>query len=98
MATIVAAAIMGRGEQTIYRILWESDSLAAYETIDVQVDSRGIARLTLNRPEARNAMSQQMIQELRAAARELAADAAVRGIVLTAAGEIFCAGGDLKGM
>lgn len=69
-----------------------------YETIDVQIDSRGVARLALNRPEARNAMSQQMIQELRAAARELAADAAVRAIVLTAAGDVFCAGGDLKGM
>ncbi len=67
-------------------------------TLLVTRSPRGIATVTLNRPEARNAMSQQMIVELRAAFRELVADTAIRGIVLTGAGEVFCAGGDLKGM
>ena len=71
--------------------------MPSYETIAVEVDSRGIARLTLNRPEAKNAMSQQLVGELREAARGLADDPAVRGIVLTGAGDVFCAGGDLKG-
>jgi methylglutaconyl-CoA hydratase len=66
--------------------------------IDVAVDARGAARLVLNRPDAKNAMSQELMRELGAAARELAADPAVRAIVLTGAGDVFSAGGDLKGM
>mgnify|MGYP001446467744 CR=1 FL=1 len=66
--------------------------------IDVSVDPRGVARLTLNRPEAKNAMSQQLMLELAAAARQFIADASVRAIVLTGSGEVFSAGGDLKGM
>lgn len=69
-----------------------------YETLLVEPSPRGIARLTLDRPEAKNALSQPMIDELRAAARDLAADATVRGVVLTGSGDVFCAGGDLKGM
>lgn len=69
-----------------------------YQAIQVTTSDQGVARLTLNRPEARNAMSQQLIEELRAAAAELVADPRVRVIVLTGAGDVFCAGGDLKGM
>jgi methylglutaconyl-CoA hydratase len=66
--------------------------------VDVSVDPRGVARLMLNRPEAKNAMSQQLMLELAGAARQLVADASVRAIVLTGSGEVFSAGGDLKGM
>lgn len=66
--------------------------------IEVALDPRGVARLTLNRPEAKNAMSQDLMRELRTAAAELAADPQVRVIVLTGAGDVFSAGGDLKGM
>jgi methylglutaconyl-CoA hydratase len=66
--------------------------------IDVAVDPRGVARLTLNRPDAKNAMSQDLMRELAGAARKLVADDAVRAIVLTGAGDVFSAGGDLKGM
>lgn len=69
-----------------------------YSTIDVQTDKRGVTRLTLDRPEARNAMSQEMIRELATAVQELAGDDAVRAVVLSGAGDVFCAGGDLKGM
>ncbi|HPU52368.1 MAG TPA: enoyl-CoA hydratase [Burkholderiaceae bacterium] len=58
----------------------------------------GVLTLTLNRPEARNAMSRAMNQAL---AEQLAAaelDNAVKCIVLTGAGKGFCAGGDVKGM
>jgi Enoyl-CoA hydratase/isomerase len=58
----------------------------------------GVLTLTLNRPDARNAMSQAMNQAL---ARQLAAaalDPNVKCIVLTGAGKGFCAGGDVKGM
>ncbi len=70
----------------------------AYETIRLETDTRGVARLTLNRPEARNAMSQQMIRELQDAARQLAADENIRAVVFTGEGDVFCAGGDLKSM
>lgn len=66
--------------------------------IEVAVDPRGIATVTLNSPQTRNAMSNDLMRELRRAASELAADSKVRAIVLTGAGEIFSAGGDLKGM
>ena len=66
--------------------------------VAASVDPRGVARLTLNRPEAKNAMSQQLMLELAAAARQLVADASVRAIVLSGSGEVFSAGGDLKGM
>jgi 2-(1,2-epoxy-1,2-dihydrophenyl)acetyl-CoA isomerase len=57
----------------------------------------GVATLTMNRPEARNAMSGEMIQGLMEALPRLAMDANVRCIVLTGAGSAFCAGGDVKG-
>ncbi|MFI6542627.1 enoyl-CoA hydratase-related protein [Streptomyces prunicolor] len=51
---------------------------------------------TLNRPEARNALNPELIDELSAVLREGDADPAVRAIVLTGAGTVFCAGMDLK--
>ena len=72
--------------------------MADFQSIDLSIDDNGVARLTLNRPEARNAMSQDMILELRAASRQLAEDEKIRVVVLSGAGSVFCAGGDLKGM
>ena len=58
----------------------------------------GVLTITLNRPQARNAMSEAMNQALgqQLAAAEL--DPAVKCVVLTGAGQGFCAGGDVKGM
>jgi enoyl-CoA hydratase/carnithine racemase len=57
-----------------------------------------VARLTINRPEARNALSQDVMEGLLAALDRAAADPEVRVLVLTGAGEkAFCAGGDLGG-
>ncbi len=72
--------------------------MTSFETIDVAIDPRGVARVTLNSPATRNAMSNDLMRELRKSAAELAADPAVRMIVLTGAGDVFSAGGDLKGM
>lgn len=69
-----------------------------HETLLVAVDPRGVARVTLNRTDKHNAMNAAMIDELAALAAQLAADAAVRVVVLTGAGESFCAGGDLAWM
>ncbi len=60
--------------------------------------SRGIAHVTLNRPERRNAFDAVMVDELRKAFEELGADPSVRGVVLAGAGPVFCAGADLRWM
>ncbi len=69
-----------------------------FETVTIETDARGVATLTLNRPEKHNAMSSQMLDDLRAAAQQLAEDEAVRVVILTGAGKSFCAGGDLAWM
>jgi len=69
-----------------------------YETIRVSVDGRGVAALTLARPDKHNALSGTMIGELTTVARLLGADTAVRAVVLAADGVSFCAGGDLGWM
>ena len=68
------------------------------ETIRLATDARGVATLTLARPEKHNALSARMIAELSDAAAALAADRAVRVVILTGEGESFCAGGDLGWM
>lgn len=69
-----------------------------YSTLKLETDARGVATLTLDRPEKHNALNGEMIGDLRAAADALAADDAVRVVVLTGAGRSFCAGGDLEWM
>lgn len=61
-------------------------------------DDRGVVRLTLNRPQAFNALSGAMLDALADAVDALAADDAVRVVVLAASGKAFCAGHDLKEM
>lgn len=58
----------------------------------------GIAILTMNRPQARNAMSGPMNQALQKTLIEIEHDPEVKAIILTGAGKGFCAGGDVKGM
>lgn len=65
--------------------------------IDLQVHA-GIATLRFNRPEKRNAMSDDMRTEFIEALERVAADKAIRALVLTGNGKGFCAGGDVAGM
>ena len=59
----------------------------------LMIESNGaIARVTLNRPDRRNAFDGQMATELREAFEDLAHDPSIRGIVLAATGSVFCAG------
>ncbi len=58
----------------------------------------GVAVITLNRPEARNAMSGEMNAALQKCLADFELDPAVKCLVLTGAGKGFCAGGDVKGM
>jgi methylglutaconyl-CoA hydratase len=61
-------------------------------------DARGVVTLTLDRPEAKNALSAALVTQLTEALAALAADAAVRVVVLTGAGSVFCAGADIGEM
>ena len=61
-----------------------------------EVQNDGIATLTLNRPESRNALTSEMMVGLREALPRFAEDPTVRVVVLTGAGRAFCAGGDVK--
>ena len=63
----------------------------------LQTIEGGIATLTMNRPEARNALTREMMLALSEALPRLANDAAVRLVVLTGSGAAFCSGGDVKG-
>jgi methylglutaconyl-CoA hydratase len=63
--------------------------------IAVEVSSRGIATITLNRPERSNAFDQAMLNALAQQFTERSADAATRIVVLRGAGKHFCGGADL---
>jgi 2-(1,2-epoxy-1,2-dihydrophenyl)acetyl-CoA isomerase len=58
----------------------------------------GVALITLNRPEARNALSDQLTPALRRMIRQCGDDSNVGALLITGAGTAFCAGGDVKGM
>ena len=71
-----------------------------FSTISYAVTD-GVATITLNRPEARNALNRAMCEDLVAVAAAAAADANVRLVLVRGAGPVFCAGADLterKGM
>lgn len=59
-------------------------------------DQRGVVTLTLDRPDVRNALDAALVGRLTAAVDEIARDAAARVLVVTGAGEAFCAGADLR--
>jgi 2-(1,2-epoxy-1,2-dihydrophenyl)acetyl-CoA isomerase len=66
-----------------------------YDTITVEVES-SVATITLNRPDAYNALDLALARELSSAVIEVDEDPGVRCVVLTAAGRAFCGGGDVK--
>ena len=68
-----------------------------HETLIVARDGP-VLKVTMNRPEARNALSPTMVRELTQAFEQARDDAGIRVVVLMGAGGTFCAGGDLKGM
>lgn len=68
-----------------------------WQTLEVTVRD-GVATVTLNRPDMRNAFNETTIMELTRVFRELGVDVGVRAIVLAARGAAFCAGADLNWM
>ena len=69
----------------------------AYQLIEFSVDA-GIATIVFNRPDRRNAMSDDMRAEFLAALETVAREKAIKALVLTGRGSAFCAGGDISGM
>lgn len=73
-----------------------TESVASFEHILIAVDDTGIALVTINRPEKRNALSRAVVQELGAAFDKVADDAAIRAAIVTGAGDAaFVAGADI---
>ena len=76
-----------------------SDRIFDTGTDDISTEvTDGVMRITLNRPERRNAMSNDMLRGLVASLGDAEVAADVGAVVLTGAGGAFCAGGDVKGM
>ncbi len=71
---------------------------AATQSLLLRQDVKGVATLTLNRPAQFNSLSQALMRELQAELDRIAADPAVRVVILAGAGKAFCAGHDLKEM
>lgn len=71
--------------------------MADYNKILYNVEDR-IARVTLNRPDKRNALDAEIVNELKAALKQAAGDETVRVVLLTGAGKDFCSGADLAAL
>ncbi|PSO22040.1 enoyl-CoA hydratase/isomerase family protein [Bradyrhizobium sp. MOS003] len=69
----------------------------SYQLIEFSVEA-GVATIAFNRPDRRNAMSDDMRTEFVAALEAVARDKAIKALVLTGRGSAFCAGGDISGM
>ena len=68
-----------------------------YEFLDISV-SDGVAVVTINRPEVLNGLHPESHREMEQVWDDLGENSDVRAAVLTGAGRVFCAGGDLKDM
>jgi enoyl-CoA hydratase/carnithine racemase len=71
--------------------------LPTFATLELRVED-AIGILSLNRPKARNAIDDGMRNDLRDAVDYIAAHPEIRGLVLTGSGQVFCSGGDIRGM
>src|SRR5262245_35113891 len=94
MSGIRTAPVVSRQRRDQNRLSRDSTMTALVElTIEDKV-----AIVTLNRPEVRNAISDALRAEFIATLERVAADEAVRAVVLTGKGKAFCSGGDISGM
>jgi enoyl-CoA hydratase/carnithine racemase len=66
--------------------------------VRVDRDARGVVTLTLNRPDAFNALSEALLEALQRELDRIAADESARAVIVAGAGRAFCAGHDLKEM
>src|SRR5262245_48642258 len=75
----------------------DTGTTSPYNKILYSVDS-AIARLTLNRPDKRNALDAEIVGEIKAALHQAATDSNVRVVVISGAGKDFCSGADLAAL
>jgi 2-(1,2-epoxy-1,2-dihydrophenyl)acetyl-CoA isomerase len=68
-----------------------------YKKLLIEKSNR-VLKISLNNPEARNALDMQMREELKDALLSVSADPQIRALILTGTGKAFCAGGDLRTM
>lgn len=69
----------------------------SYSTLLLEVDSNGVALLTVNRPKKLNALNDEMLNELADVFKEININESIRGVIITGAGEkAFVAGADIK--
>ena len=64
----------------------------------IQIDASNIATVTLSNPKKKNAFSDVTIAELASAFQSIDKDESIRGLIMKAAGDYFCAGADLSWM
>ena len=74
------------------------DAATGDDLVHCERDARGVVRLTLNRPQAFNALSEALLDALQTQLDALAVDDSVRVVVIAAEGRAFCAGHDLREM
>ena len=74
---------------------WRSRAPFTFERVRSEVED-GVATLTINRPDAMNALNETVVAQLHAAFKRAAADPKVRGIVIAGAGKAFIAGADIR--
>ena len=72
------------------------DNVMKYETLKFELTG-AVATITLKRPDAANAFNQQLADELLNAAEQCSTDTAIRAVILTGEGRMFCGGGDVAG-
>jgi len=72
----------------------KGDAIMDFETIQLTKENH-VATLMLNRPDKRNALNRQMMQELMEALSDISEDDDIRALILTGAGKAFCAGADV---
>src|SRR5262245_28376023 len=77
----------------------KTETITAPPATELEVERDGdVARLTLNRPERRNALSRSLVGRIEDALAELALDTSARAVVIAARGPVFCSGHDLGEM
>jgi 2-(1,2-epoxy-1,2-dihydrophenyl)acetyl-CoA isomerase len=91
-----AAISRGLGFVTVIGRIWRLRAVSKVAGVIRTTTSDGVATITLDRPEAKNALTVEMRDDLVAAVRNARADHDVRAVLITGAGDAFCAGMDLR--
>src|SRR5882757_983911 len=93
----IAGPVNGRLGNLDHPVAGQGGEAVAYETIIVETRGK-IGLITLNRPQALNALNSQVLTELVAAVKEFSANADIGAMVLTGSEKAFAAGADIKEM